>query len=87
MIFNWTKEDSFNLKRIADALCQLASIEVVDKNHQPTVLAVEVHDESLEAMAEREAEENSDKVKGKLNENNDRFWPEDNLTLEELDNM
>lgn len=87
MIFNWTKEDSFNLKRIADALCQLASIEVVDKNHQPKSLAIKVHDESLEAIAIREAEENSDKIKNKLNTDNDKFWSEDNLTLEELDTM
>lgn len=87
MIFSWTKEDSFNLKRIADAICKLASIEVIDRNHQPNKLNIEVTDQSLEALANNEAEANENRLAKKLNEDNDRFWPEDNLSLSELEDL
>lgn len=88
MLFNWTKEDSFNLKRIADALCKIASIEVLNIGQQSNELKIEVNDESLELIAAREAEERSMEINSKLKvDNSNAFWPEDRLTLEELEDL
>lgn len=85
-----SKEDSFNLKRIADALCKLANIQVLHIGEEAKELKIEVVDESLEAMAERESIEARDSANAVLiqNKNNSNpFWVEDNLPLWQLEDL
>ena len=75
------------IERGVVALEKLANIETQIKYEANKNMQVEVNSTSLETIAEEEQQEIRDSLATKLNSRPDAFWPEDNMSAEELESM